>query len=160
MKIFLLTTHLEMGGIPIYVIELARALKRRGHEPVVLSSGGMLQRRLAGEGIRHYQISCRTSSEISPKLWLGVFPGLLKIFREERPDLIHAHTRVTQVLAWALSSVTGVPYVTTCHGLYRFRWGRRVFRCWGSWVMAISHATMDRLGQQYRLAPPHPGGLV
>ena len=160
MKIFILTTHLEMGGIPIYVIELARALKRNGHEPIVFSSGGPLQRRLAEEGIRHHRIHCRTSSELNPKLWLRALPLLLKIFREEQPDLIHAHTRVTQALAWGLSALTGVPYVTTCHGLYRFRWGRRVFRCWGSWVMAVSHASMERLIRQYRLASPHQVVLV
>ena len=160
MKVFILTTHLEMGGISIYVVDLARALKRRGHEPIVFSSGGMLERRLAEEGIRHIRIPCRTSSELNPKLWLTAFPRLLKIFRQERPDLVHVHTRVTQALAWALSTVTGIPYVTTCHGLYRFRWGRRVFRCWGSWVMAISEASMERLVRQYRLAPPHQVVLV
>jgi len=159
-KIFLLTTHLEMGGISIYVIDLARDLKRRGHEPVVISSGGALRQRLTEAGIRHFQISCRTSSEINPKLWLSAFPRFLKIFRREQPDLIHAHTRVTQVLAWALSSVTGAPYVTTCHGLYRLQWGRRYFRCWGSWAMAISNASMERLVRQYRLAPPHQVVLV
>ena len=160
MKIFLLTTHLEMGGIPVYVVDLARGLKRRGHEPVVFSSGGALQRRLAEAGIRHVRIPCRTSSELNPKLWLRAFPRLLKFYREERPEMVHAHTRVTQVLGWALSSWTGVPYVSTCHGLYRFRWGRRYFRCWGTWVMAISNASMNRLVGQYRLAPPHQVVLV
>lgn len=160
MKVFLLTTHLDMGGIPIYVMELARMLKKRGHEPVVLSDAGSLERRLAQEGIRHIRISCRTSSEIHPKLWFRAFPRILRAIREEKPDLIHSHTRVTQVLGWAVSSICSVPYVTTCHGLYKFRLGRRFLRCWGKWVMAISNATMNRVVQQYRLAPPHQVILV
>ncbi len=160
MKIFLMTTHLEMGGIPIYVVELARLLKRRGHQPVVLSDAGSLERRLAREGIPHIRIPCRTSSEINPKLWFSAFPRIVKAIRKERPDLIHSHTRVAQVLGWAASTVTSTPYVTTCHGLYKFRLGRRFFRCWGKWVMAISNATMNRVVQQYRLAPPHQVILI
>ena len=160
MKIFLMTTHLEMGGIPIYVLELARVLKRRGHQPMVLSDSGSLERRLASEGIPHIRIPCRTSSEFNPKLWFGALPTILRAIRRERPDLIHSHTRVTQVLGWASSSLMNVPYVTTCHGLYRFRIGRRYFRCWGKWVMAISNASMQRLVRQYRLAAPHQVVLV
>lgn len=160
MKIFLMTTHMEIGGIPIYVVELARVLKRRGHQPVVLSDAGSLETRLAREGITHIRIPCRTSSEFNPKLWLGAFPRILAVVRRERPDLIHSHTRVTQVLGWAVSSLTSIPYVTTCHGLYKFRIGRRFFRCWGKWVMAISNASMERLVRKYRLAPPHQVVLV
>lgn len=160
MKIFLMTTHMEIGGIPIYVVELARMLKRRGHQPFVLSDAGSLERRLALEGIPHILIPCRTSSEFNPKLWFGAFPRILAAVRRERPDLIHSHTRVTQVLGWAVSSLTATPYVTTCHGLYKFRIGRRFFRCWGKWVMAISEASMERLVRQYRLVSPHQVALV
>lgn len=160
MKVLLLTTHLEMGGIPVYVVNLARGLKERGHTPIVASHGGWLERRLRREGISHANISCKTSSELHPKLWLSVLPKLVGLTRREQPDLIHAHTRVTQVLAWALSTLTGVPYVTTCHGLYRFRIGRRFFRCWGDRVMAVSGPSMDRLINQYRLSPPHKVVLI
>ncbi len=160
MKILLLTTHLEMGGIPIYVVSLATGLKRRGHTPIVASSGGWLEKRLAEEGIAHEKISCRTSIELNPVLWFRVFPKLFALIKKERPDLIHGHTRVTQVLAWALSRSTGVPYVTTCHGLYQRRLGRKLFRCWGEWVMAISQPTMERLVREYKLVPPHQVVLV
>jgi glycosyltransferase involved in cell wall biosynthesis len=126
----------------------------------VLEGAQRLRVLLAEEKIRHVSIPSRTSSELNLKLWLGAFPRLLKEIRREKPDLIHSHTRVTQVLGWAVSSLLRVPYVTTCHGLYKFRLGRRFFRCWGSWVMAISNATMNRVVQQYRLAPPHQVILV
>ena len=160
MKILHLTTHLEMGGIPIYVLNLCRGLKREGHLPMVVSSGGALEKRFTEEGVPHFQVPCRTSSEVSPTLWLRAFPRLLGIVRRERPDMLHAHTRVTQVLAWALHCSTGIPYVTTCHGLYRFRFGRRFFHCWGSAVMAISTPSMERLVHDYKLAEPHQAVLV
>jgi len=160
MKILLMTTHLEMGGIPIYVTQLARGLKREGHLPLVASGGGWLAGRLKTDQIPHLQVPCRTSRELNPLLWIGAFPKLLGIVRRERPDLLHAHTRVTQVLAWALHRFTGIPYVTTCHGLYRSRVGRRLFPCWGKNVIAVSKATMDRLIKQYKLTSPHRVVLV
>ncbi|MBI3333742.1 MAG: lipopolysaccharide heptosyltransferase II [Candidatus Omnitrophica bacterium] len=160
MKILLITTHLEMGGIPVYVVELARGLKRRGHEAVVVSSGGWLERRLDEAGILHPKIPIRTSSELNPRLWLLAFPRFLRIARRQRPDLIHAHTRTTQVLAWAVGALTGIPRVTTCHGIYPARIGRRLFRCWGKSVMAISKAVFQEMVSRYRLTPPHRVVLV
>ncbi|MBI3615065.1 MAG: glycosyltransferase family 4 protein [Candidatus Omnitrophica bacterium] len=160
MKILLLTTHLEMGGIPIYVTSLTRGLKDRGHEPRVASGGGWLVKRLTENQIPHLRIPCRTSSEMDPKLWILALPKLLGWIRRERPDLIHAHTRVTQVLAWALHGCTGIPYVTTYHGFYRLGIGRRVFRCWGKNLMAISEHSRDELLRQYPSAPPHRVVLV
>ena len=90
MKILLLTTHLNRGGISVYVTELARDLKRSGHQPMVASAQG----------------------------WLG-FPRLLLLLRRQRPDLLYAHTGVTQGLAWTLSALTQIPYVTTSHEFYR-----------------------------------------
>ncbi|MBI3323189.1 MAG: glycosyltransferase family 4 protein [Candidatus Omnitrophica bacterium] len=160
MKVLLLTTHLDTGGIPVYVVSLARGLKRNGHQPVVLSNGGWMEKRLLEEGVPNIVVPCRTSSELNPKLWFKVFPRLLRAIREERPHLLHAHTRVTQVLGWAASLLTRVPLVTTCHGLYKYRIGRRIFRCWGGSVMAISEPSMQRLVEQYKLAPPHQVALI
>ena len=160
LKVLLMTTHLDTGGIPVYVVELARGLKQVGHVPVVISDSGWMRKRLAEEGITHYQVPCRTSSELNPKLWFRVFPALFRILRREKPDLLHAHTRIMQVLARGLNLLTGIPFVTTCHGLYKFRIGRRMFRCWGNTVMAISVPSMERLVDQYKLAPPHQVSLV
>ena len=160
MKILLLTTHMETGGIPVYVAELARGLKRAGHRPIVVSSGGGLEERLAREGVPHHRIPWRTSSELSPRLWLFSFWKAVRLIRREKPDLLHAHTRVTQVLACAAGLLTRVPVVTTCHGLYRFRIGRRIFPCWGRKVMAVSEPTLEQLTDRYRIARRDRAALI
>ena len=160
MRILLLTTHLEIGGIPIYVTNLARGLRKRGHEPWVASSGGWLVKRLTQSQIPHIRIPCQTSSELNPKLWILALPRLLGLVARRRPDLLHAHTRVTQLLACALHCCTGIPYVTTCHGFYQSHPGRKIFRCWGKRVMAVSGPSMQQLMKQYRLVPPHQAVLV
>ncbi len=160
MRILLLTTHLEIGGIPVYVITLARALKWRGHFPMVASSGGWFEAQLAQEGIPHHRIRCGTSNELHPRVWLEVFPKLLGILHREKIQVIHANTRVTQLLGSALSALTGVPMVTTCHGFHGEKLGRRLFPCWGTKVIAISRPTLDELVRQDRLISPDQATLV
>jgi len=160
MRILLLTTHLEMGGIPVYVVTLARALKRRGHLPTIASSGGWFEGQLAEEGIPHHRIRCGTSNELHPRVWLEVFPSLLALLRCEKIQVIHANTRVTQVLGSALSAFSGVPMVTTCHGFHGEKIGRRIFPGWGKKVIAISKPTLDELVRQDRLTSPDQATLV
>ncbi|MFH1857354.1 MAG: glycosyltransferase family 4 protein, partial [Candidatus Omnitrophota bacterium] len=62
-----------------------------------------------------------------------------------------AHTRVTQVTAGLLSRKQKIPYVTTCHGFYRRRLGRRLFPCWGESAIAISDAVKRHLIRDFCL---------
>ena len=125
MKILLVTTHLEIGGIARYVTNLAKILKRRGHTVFVASSGGRLEEILTEERIKHIHLDIRTKSELSPKI-MRSFSRLKPFLKNEEVDLVHAHTRVTQVLSELISRRCKIPYVTTCHGFFKRRIGRRI----------------------------------
>jgi lipopolysaccharide heptosyltransferase II len=139
MNILIITTHLNFGGIASYTVSLARALSKRGHNVTVASSSGGMLDELKLTGARHILINIDTKSELSPKI-LTSLSKLIKIFKKEKFDIIHAQTRVTQVLAFLLSKFTDVPFVSTCHGFFRPHWGRKLFGFWGSNVIAISEA--------------------
>lgn len=151
MKILLLTSHLNFGGISIYTVSLAKGLKNKGHDVLVASSGGDLVPQLETEGIRHIKIPIDTKSEVGPKVLLTVFK-LRKILKEEKVDLIHAQTRVTQVVANSINRYLKIPYVTTCHGFFKARAGRLIFPCWGSKIVAISEAVREHLVNQLKVA--------
>lgn len=150
MKILHLTTHLNIGGISRYVTDLAKALKNRGHTVFVASSGGELEKVLSWKGIKHIYLDIRTKSELSPKVIRSFF-ALKRFLRKEKIDLIHAHTRVTQVVAALLSFYQKLPYVTTCHGFFERRLGRRIFDCWGEKVVAISEPVRNQLIRHFRV---------
>ena len=152
MRILLITTHLDVGGIPNYTVTLARVLASRGHDLVVVSSGGALVERLDGARIAHHTVDVRTKSEFHPKVSLG-FLRLVHLIRRFRPHLIHAQTRVTQVIAGLASSVTGVPMVSTAHGFYRWHAGRKLFPFLGRQVIAISSTVRDQLIEKFHVAP-------
>jgi glycosyltransferase involved in cell wall biosynthesis len=148
-KILHLTTHLNIGGITSYLSIIGGGLLKIGHEISVGSGQGELSRDLQRKGIRVFFLPFRTKSELSPKLYFAALPKLVRLLKEEKFDLIHAHTRVTQVVAALASRITGVPVVTTAHGYYKPRFGRRLFGCWGKRVIAISSLVGEELKKSH-----------
>lgn len=143
LKILHLTTHLNIGGISNYILMLSRRMIQAGHEIYVASSGGEMQSEFEKEGVRLLNIGVRAKNELHPKLSFAL-PKLLTLIKREKIDVIHAHTRVTQVLGSALSLLSGVPLVTTAHGFFKRRLSRKLFDAWGRRVIAISDGvTLD-----------------
>ncbi|MDO8675943.1 MAG: glycosyltransferase, partial [Candidatus Omnitrophota bacterium] len=106
MNILLLTSHFDTGGITSYVTTLSAGLCRAGHRVIVVSAGGDAVGVLEKTGARHVRVDIRVKSEAHPKIYLGL-PPLAALIRAEAIDIIHAQTRVTQVMAFWLSRMTG-----------------------------------------------------
>ena len=143
MKVLQVTTHINIGGIANYILSLSGSLKSKGVDAVVASSGGNLEEEFRSRGIPHKLLDIKTKFEFGPKAILSAF-RLAKVVKEERIDIIHAHTRVSQVSASLASRLAGVPYVTTCHGYFKLR-SRKIFDTWGDKVIAISDAVAGHL---------------
>ncbi len=143
MKVLQITTHFNIGGISNYILTLSGAMKKKGVDCLVVSGGGNLEGELKKAGVGHITLDINTKSELSPKVFRAIIP-LCKIVKREKVDIIHAHSRVSQVAAFFTSLITGVPYVTTCHGFFRKRL-RKIFDTWGRKVVAISDAVSEHL---------------
>lgn len=150
MNILYLVNHLNVGGITSYVLTLGSGLRQRGHRVWVASGGGEKLESLRGAGIECLTLPLRTKSELSPKLIIS-FLRLTGFIRENRIQLIHAHSRTTQVLAHCLAQRTGAAYLSTCHGFFKPRFSRRIFPCWGRRVIAISSQVRDHLVNDFKL---------
>ena len=151
MKVLHVTTHFNVGGISNYILTLSKALKSKGVEVIVASSGGDLKPELDGYGIPHIELDIKTKFEFGPKVLKSAF-RLSRIVKDEGVDLIHAHTRVSQVAALLASKMTGVGYVTTCHGYFRKRL-RGIVDSWGARVVAISGAVRSHLEDDLHVDP-------
>jgi glycosyltransferase involved in cell wall biosynthesis len=151
MKILQLTTHMNVGGIPNYIFTLSKALEGAGIDIIVASSGGDLVPELENAGIRHMKIDIDTKSELSPKVVMSVF-RVRRLIKDEGVDIIHAHTRVSQVVAFFASCLARIPYVTTCHGYFRTR-ARKLFDTWGLMVIAISEPVRAHLMNDLGVKP-------
>ena len=149
MNVLILTSHLKIGGIPRYVINLAKGLKSLGDEVWVASSGGEWQVELDSQDIGHLTIPIKTKSIASPKI-LDSFSAISGFIEDKSIDIIHANTRVTQALAYLLYKRRNIPYVSTFHGCYRSHIVRRLLKFQGVRSIAVSnfvqsHA-VERLG--------------
>ena len=153
MNILHFNTHLDLGGITSYLETLGKALKKKGHKVSLLSGGGSKIPVFERNGIRCFVFPIRTKSEVHPRLWKAV-PGIVRMVRKEKFDVLHAHTRVTQVLASAVSGLTGVPSISTAHGFYKPRLGRKLFPCWGERVVAVSPLVAEELQKTHGVPAP------
>lgn len=137
MKILHLTNHLNTGGITTYIRTLAREQVKAGHDVFVWGADGICSEdlRAGGSTVVGDVPSCK--SELSPRLWLAL-PKLIHFLKTRSIDIIHTHTRVTQVLAAAATFFVKIPYVSTAHMFYKRRLGRRLYPCWGKTIIAIS----------------------
>lgn len=152
MNILFLSTHLNIGGISSYLLTLGKGLKKRSHNLYIASSGGQLENRVIEEGMEFIRIPIKTKSEISPKI-LFSFIKLSQLLKEKDINIIHAHTRVTQVLASWLCYFSHIPYVSTCHGFFRPHFWRKVFPLWGEVVIAISDSVKEHLIKDFGIIP-------
>ena len=151
MKVLLLTTHLNIGGVSVYTLNLAEGLKNKGIEVFVGSSGGELVGKIQKLGIKHIKFNMKTKFEFHPKL-IFTFFKLQKFIRDNKIDIVHAQTRVSQVLGCLLWLTGKVSYVSTCHGFFQEdRIGRKLFKAWGDNAIAISDVVKEHLIKDFGL---------
>ncbi len=116
----------------------------------VVSGGGETEEFFHQKGIKTYRFPIRKKSILDPSLYFSL-QAIADLIRREKYDILHAHTRVTQALAFFLGKMTGVPVVTTCHGFFKNNLGRKLFPFWGERVVAISQPVADELQSLHRV---------
>ena len=116
----------------------------------VASSSGDCLLRFSAADIKFVHIPVKTKSEIDPRILYSAFK-LDKYIKENNIEIIHANTRVTQVLGCILRKLSGRPYISTCHGFFRNRFFRRAFPCWGQRVIAISQQVAEHLKYDFKV---------
>lgn len=144
MNILLIATHFNPGGISRYCLNLAKGLKQRGHNVWVASCGGEWVKDLEDSGIKHKYIPIRTKSILSPKIFIAMLK-LRPFIREESIQIIHANTRVTQMLAYLLYKYEKIPYISSFHGFYNPKISRKMAKLCGLKSIAVSKAVKQHL---------------
>ncbi len=137
-KVFLLVTLSDWGGAPRVVYELATRLPDRYEVIVACAPGGVLVSRLAAAGIRLIPIP-ELSRTPNPWRDLRVLVRLVRVMREERAAILHAHSTKAGFLGRVAARLAGVPVVVfTAHG-----WAFGEARPW--WARAWL-AALERIG--------------
>jgi glycosyltransferase involved in cell wall biosynthesis len=153
-KILLVITKSNWGGAQRYVFDLATNLPKEEFEVVVALGGtgeknaspGQLEKKLREAGVRTIFVSS-FMRDISMGKEFGAFSELIKIFKKEKPDIVHLNSSKAGALGALAARVAGVKKVIfMAHG-WPF-WEDRNIVLKGviwltSWITALlSHTTI------------------
>lgn len=109
---------LNIGGSELVATELAEYLVPRGHEVTMIAADGPLNPRVQASGAGHLAWPIGKKSIAT----LAYIRRLRGWFAEQRPDIVHLHSRWPAWICWR--AIAGLPeaqrpaFVTTMHGHY------------------------------------------
>lgn len=142
--------ELEAGGAERTVLDVAEAVVAAGGSALVASQGGRLEDELAALGGRHVSLPLKSKNPLT--IWRNA-ARLAALIRAEGVQIIHARSRAPAWSAMWAARRTGIPYVTTYHGVYNARssakrWYNSVMAR-GDRVIANSQFTADHVRAEH-----------
>lgn len=156
-KVLFLITKGNFGGAQKYVYDLAMGLKKDQFEPLVaLGEGRFLEEKLQEKGIRTIKVG-GLKRDISLLNDLKSFIELLKIFKNEKPDVVHLNSSKAGGLGAMAARLAGIERIVfTAHG-FAFNenrsWSQKFLIKTLAWLtilfshktIAVSQAIKDRV---------------
>jgi glycosyltransferase involved in cell wall biosynthesis len=149
MNILLPTMTLDIGGAETHIVELAISLRKRGYKPVVVSSGGVYQKKLEESGIEVYNAPLDSKS---PGAIIKSVKIMNKLIVEKNIELIHAHGRIPSLDGKISSFMTKIPMITTAHAKNTTSFVYKALTFWGEKVIAVSDDIKDHLVKNFNLS--------
>lgn len=143
---------LVSGGVERGTIDVAQALVKAGWRALVASEGGPLVRELDRAGAEHITLPLNTKN---PKRVKENIARIADVIRREKVSLVHARSRAPGWSAREAAKETGVPFVTTFHGIYSVgpfglkKFYNRVMAD-GEIVIAVSNFVRDHILENYK----------
>lgn len=140
------------GGVERSTLEIADALVAAGHRSIVVSAGGRLVAPLEAGGSTHLTLDIGRKSLAT----LRHVRGLRALIARERPDIVHARSRLPAWIAWlALRGLRDARphFVTSVHGLNSPGWYSRVLTR-GERVVCVSATVRDHVLAHWPDAAP------
>ncbi len=148
------TPRLDAGGVEQTTLDVSDAVSRLGLRSLVASQGGRLEARLAQGGGALVRLPMDAKNPVSLVLNAGRLGAVTK---REGVKLIHARSRAPAWSALWAAHATGVPFVTTYHGVYNARSSlKRAYNsvmAKGDLVIANSDYTRDHLLAEHGVDP-------
>ncbi len=151
-NIVILTMGLDIGGAETHIMELACALKSKGHNVTVFSNGGVFVPLLEAQGIKHIKAPMNTKK---PSALFKSTRILTKFCKENRVSVIHSHTRITNYIANKVCKKFDIPMVTTVHFNFKLNAVTRALSHWGSRALSVSEDLREYVVKGYGVRRDH-----
>lgn len=145
---------LDTGGAERTTVDVAQALTKAGFVALVATRGGRMTEELARTGAEWIALPVDRKS---PLALLANARRIARLIRTRNIALVHARSRAPAWSALWAARLTGVPFVTTHHGIYNAK--SRLKRLYnsvmarGDAVIANSQWTADHIAREYGFTP-------
>ncbi|MCL2702031.1 MAG: murein biosynthesis integral membrane protein MurJ [Defluviitaleaceae bacterium] len=150
LNILMVTMSLNIGGAETHILELCRALRRRGVNVCAASSGGKYAEELVSCGIPHYTVPL---SRKRPWSVLTAYFTLKRIIRENGINIVHAHARIPAFICGFVCRKMKARFVTTAHWVFNTKFPYNLLSDWGQASLAVSESIKDYLIENYGYEP-------
>ncbi|APH56457.1 Glycosyltransferase [Granulibacter bethesdensis] len=146
---------LDVGGVERGTLEMARAITEAGGRALVASAGGRMVSGLERRGGEHVLIPDMPAKQ--PFRILRNARTLERLIRLEDVRLVHARSRAPAWAAYRAARRTGIPFVTTYHGVYSESFPLKrhynAVMAKGDRVIAISRHVAALVAQRHGVGP-------
>ena len=160
-KILFVITKSNWGGAQRYVYDLATALPKNEFEvSVAFGQDGLLAKKLRGAGIQTFPITAM-QRDVSVIADIKSFFELLRLFRTEKPDIVHLNSSKAGGVGALAARLAGVKRIIfTAHG-WPFWEQRNILSRSAIWLaswatMLLSHTTICISNYDMRVAHRMP----
>lgn len=148
------TPELNAGGVERTTLEIAEAISRAGGLALIASAGGRLEPDLKTAGGELIKLPAQSKNPIT--LIANAFK-LAAIVRERKVSIVHARSRAPAWSALLAARMTGVPFVTTYHGIYNAKSPLKALynsvMARGDAIIANSEFTREHILANYDIMP-------
>lgn len=145
-NIAILTMSLNIGGAETHIYELACALAAAGNNVTVFSAGGVYADKLEQQGVKHIVAPLNKKDIVSLCRSYRIVCDYVK---NNRPCVIHSHTRISNFTAGAVARRYNIPFVSTVHFNFSTGLVQRMFTHWGDRALAVSEDLKDYAAKEY-----------
>lgn len=148
MRILIATMKLDIGGAETHIVELSKALARRGIEIIAASNGGAYVKELEEAGIRHIKVPFHSKN---PFCLHKAYRMLKQIIFENHIDVVHAHARIPAFICGLLHRRYHFRFVTTAHWVFSTKFPYNLLTRWGERSLAVSDDIKQYLINNYSI---------
>jgi len=130
-------SQVEVTGAEVYAATISDKLIEKGHKVFIVSD----------------TLTVSTKAKYFPMplnkrrldLQLAHIFGLVKIIRQNKIMVIHAHSRIASKLSYAAAKICGIPLVYTAHGHHHVHLSKKLFPAYGDYALAICENVRDQI---------------
>lgn len=138
MNLLFVLSQTELTGAETYAVSLIKKLSAKNYKIAIVSD--TLNSKI---NIPYYPLDIDNRKPFINRL--KHIKSLCRIIKEEKVNLLHAHSRASSYVSYFASRLSNIPLVTTAHCIYPIHLSRRILPCFGEKVIAICGAVKDHL---------------